>query len=29
MKIHYIMPMAGRGSRFNQEGFDLPILMKE
>ena len=24
MKIHYIMPMAGRGSRFNQEGFDLP-----
>lgn len=23
-KIHLIMPMAGRGSRFNREGFDLP-----
>lgn len=23
-KIHYIMPMAGRGSRFNRGGFDLP-----
>ncbi len=24
MKVHYVMPMAGRGSRFNKEGFDLP-----
>lgn len=24
MKIHYIMPMAGRGSRFSKSGFDLP-----
>ena len=24
MKLHYVMPMAGRGSRFNKEGFDLP-----
>lgn len=24
MKIHYIMPMAGRGSRFSKEGFDFP-----
>ena len=23
-KIHLIMPMAGRGSRFSREGFDLP-----
>ncbi len=23
-KIHYIMPMAGRGSRFSKEGFDFP-----
>lgn len=23
-KIHLIMPMAGRGSRFNKEGFDIP-----
>lgn len=24
MKIHYIMPMAGRGSRFSAHGFDFP-----
>ena len=24
MKVHYVMPMAGRGSRFNKDGFDLP-----
>ena len=24
MRIHYVMPMAGRGSRFNKDGFDLP-----
>ncbi len=24
MKIHYIMPMAGRGSRFEKEGFTVP-----
>ena len=23
-KIHYVMPMAGRGSRFSKEGFDFP-----
>ena len=23
-RIHYIMPMAGRGSRFIQKGFDFP-----
>lgn len=23
-RIHYIMPMAGRGSRFSQKGFDFP-----
>lgn len=23
-KIHYIMPMAGRGSRFKEKGFDFP-----
>ena len=24
MSIHYIMPMAGRGSRFSKQGFDFP-----
>lgn len=24
MKIHYIMPMAGRGLRFSKQGFDFP-----
>jgi len=24
MKVHYVMPMAGRGSRFSKDGFDLP-----
>ena len=24
MKVHYIMPMAGRGSRFHKEGYDFP-----
>ena len=24
MAIHYIMPMAGRGSRFSRQGFDVP-----
>ena len=24
MKVHYIMPMAGRGSRFHREGYDFP-----
>ena len=23
-EVHYVMPMAGRGSRFNKDGFDLP-----
>lgn len=29
MKIHYIMPMAGRGSRFSGRGFDIPKPMIE
>ena len=24
MKVHYVMPMAGKGSRFSKDGFDLP-----
>ena len=29
MKIHLIMPMAGRGSRFSRQGFDIPKPMIE